>query len=165
LRHFLFWRRKMRFNRCIDTIKRELPMTAMLLIAGALLSQAALPAASAGSETVAGNQTITASARIHRNGWLTTSATDGQYQAWVNIADLDLTTGGGMSAMNSRVRKATSALCEMSADGPQVRGFYNPGARECWRKAEDQASTQMVSARDAARQGKAVTTLGLVTTQ
>jgi len=140
-------------------------MTAMLLIAGALLSQAALPAASAGHDVAADNNSITATARVHRNGWLTTSSADGQYMASVNVADLDLTTGAGQSAMNLRLRKATAALCEMSGEQPQIRGFYNPGARECWRKTEEQASMQMTSARNAARQGKAVTTLGLVTEQ
>ncbi|MBV1689196.1 UrcA family protein [Novosphingobium sp. G106] len=140
-------------------------MSAMLLIAGALLSQTALPAASAGQDTLADNHSITATARVHRNGWLTTSAADGQYMASINVADLDLTSAAGQSAMNSRVRKATAALCEMSGDQPQMRGFYNPGARECWRKTEDQAATQMTNARAAASQGKAVATLGFATPQ
>lgn len=140
-------------------------MFAKLLIAGALLSQAALPAASASAETVAGNPTITATARVHRNGWLTSSAADGQYMVSVNVSDLDLKTAAGQSAMNSRVRKATAALCEMSGEQPQMRGYYDAATRECWRKTEDQAAAQMTSARAAAGEGKPVATLGFATPQ
>jgi UrcA family protein len=140
-------------------------MTATFLLASALMSQAAALPTAAPLETAGDGQTITASARVQRSGWLTIASSGEEYRAWVSIADLDLTAEAGLARMDSRVRRAAAALCDASAEQPQVPGFYNPGARACWRKAQDQASAQMASAREAAQQGRAVATLGLVSSQ
>jgi len=122
-------------------------MTGMLLFAGALLAQsAAVLQPQAGRDAVSDDQAIIATAPTHRSsGWLTTSGPDeqGRYTARIEIADLDPATEAGSAAMASRVARAKAVLCEISAEQPQIRGFYNGGERDCWRNTQDQAFAQM----------------------
>lgn len=87
----------------------------------------------------------------------------GNYQLRIDIADLDPATDAGWRTMQSRVDKGTDLLCTVSAEGPQVAGFYNSGDRQCRRDTAAAARAQMDNARDSARAGRRVASLALST--
>lgn len=138
-------------------------MTVISLIASALLAQSAV-ATPPQATTETYNSTITATARTRRSyGWLTTSGPDAQqhYVAWIKVSDLDPATSAGAAAMTARLRRAAAVLCDMTADGADIQGYYNPGQRACLREAQDQASAQMKHVADAVREGRPVALLGV----
>lgn len=133
-------------------------MTGAVLLASLLLAQSAAPVASTEGST------ITARAPNHRhNGWLTSAGPDaqGRYTVWINIADLDASQAAGERAMTARLERATAVLCDISAEQPQIPGFYNRGQRQCWSGTREQALDQVTRARDAAREGRRLSTLGV----
>ena len=85
----------------------------------------------------------------------------GLYQLRINIADLDPATDAGWRIMQSRLQRGTAMLCDAAADGPQIAGFYDAGARSCVSQASSDGQAAMVQARDAARQGRAPASLAL----
>jgi hypothetical protein len=141
-------------------------MTVTLLLASALLAQST-PAAPAQAATGANTSTITASApRIHSYGWLTTAGPDaeGRYMAWIKLSDLDPATATGNAAVTARMRRAAVVLCDISAEQPQVPGYFNRGERDCLRNTMDQASAKARGVADAAREGRPVAMIGVTTT-
>jgi hypothetical protein len=98
-----------------------------------------------------------------QGGWLHAAGPDakGLYRVAVDIADLDPATDAGWSAMASRAQSAAMALCEISAEGPQIAGYSNKSLRRCMNEASGLAARQMTEAREARHQGRAVATLGM----
>lgn len=121
----------------------------------------ALPSLAAAGE--APNKAILALGHSQSHGWLTTTGpdADGGYRMWINISDIDPATDAGWSAMESRMMRGTAMLCDLSGMQPQVKGYHNSGERRCWRETREQGRQQMTRAREARRQGRAVTVLGM----
>lgn len=138
-------------------------MTGTLLLTGLLLAQSA--GVSGSEAVVTADNPLTVRSPISRHGWLTTSGpdSDGRYTIVVSIADLSPATDPGQRAMTARIRRATAVLCDISAEQPQIPGFYNPGLRNCMKSTEAQASAQLARARDAARRGQSVSVLSFTT--
>lgn len=88
---------------------------------------------------------------------------NGRYELRVYIADLDATSESGWDKMQSRVDRGTAELCSIAAEGPQIAGYYDSGNRNCRRDTRAAAQTQMVAARDAAREGRTIASLAIST--
>lgn len=86
---------------------------------------------------------ISATAHTQKTGWLTTQGpdADGRITAWIDTADLDTATPRGNARLKTRVALAADVLCDMAADGPQVAGYYDAGARQCRADAQNSAAT------------------------
>ena len=142
-------------------------MSFTMMFASVLLSQGAMTAAMPGEAAVASaapdERVITATAQVNRSGWLTTSGPDaeGHYRAWITVSDLDLASAAGASALHARAARAAAVLCAKSADGASLPGFYDKGARACWRDTEAQALAQAKVAQAGTGMGKHVAVLAL----
>ena len=105
------------------------------------VSTLALPTLASAQEPKAENAAISATGHLpNRQGWLTTLGPDaqGRYTVSINVADIDASSPAGRAAIASRVDRGVDALCDMTADGPQIAGFYDGGARQC--RAETRAA-------------------------
>lgn len=129
----------------------------LCLSAVAALAVPSLASAEDGSITAFGHA---------QGGWLHSTGPDanGRYRVAINIADLDPATDAGWSTMASRVESGAMTLCEISAEGPQIRGYSNKGLRRCLSDATDLGTRQMTAAREARRQGRSTATLGMAAT-
>ena len=107
--------------------------------------------------------TVVGTPSHHQQGWLTSSGPDaaGRYQVAISIADVDPASEAGWSVMESRVARGSVVLCDISAEQPQVKGYFNGGERRCWSDAREAGLRQMTAAREASRQGRPVAVLGM----
>lgn len=107
--------------------------------------------------------TVTGTPLRHQQGWLTSSGPDaqGRYQVAIDIADVDPASEAGWSVMESRVARGSVVLCDISAEQPQVKGYFNGGERRCWSDAREAGLRQMTAARESSRQGRPVAMLGM----
>lgn len=86
---------------------------------------------------------------------------DNRYTLEVVVSDLNLATAKGTNAMRSRVRLGAAILCEVSAEGPQIAGYYDGAARRCASDTMVAAERQMASARQATADGRPIARLEL----
>lgn len=118
-------------------------MTKFTINAAAVLAFAPLactvsPAAAQPNAPVAAS--ISATAHTQKVGWLTTQGPDaqGRLTAWIETADIDSATPRGQARLQTRIALAAEVLCEKAADGPELAGYYDAGARQC--RADVQSS-------------------------
>ncbi|WP_068071154.1 UrcA family protein [Novosphingobium lentum] len=136
----------------------------LLTIAAAATALTALPTIASAGEALSHEYSVVG--HQHRQGWLTTAGPDaqGRYSVAIDIADLDATTAAGWSKINSRVSNGAAQLCDISAEQPQIPGYYDGPARACRADTLAQAKAQLANARHAAAEGRPVTRLGFATT-
>ena len=127
------------------------------------VSTLALPTLASAQEPNAGAiAAISATGHLpNRLGWLTTLGPDaqGRYTVSINVADIDASSPAGRAAIASRVDRGVDALCDMTADGPQIAGFYDAGARQCRAETRAAALTRL-GARVSGGQHVSMLTLG-----
>ena len=97
------------------------------------------------------------------SSWLSTAGPDaaGRYSVRVSIADLNPATAQGWAAMQRRAQRAALALCDATADGADMKGFYNAGERQCQQASTAAALGQMSAARAADAAGQPVAIIGI----
>ena len=140
--------------------------TAVIATITLAVTTLAVPTLASAQEPKAGpkaeNAVISANGHLpNRLGWLTTLGPDaqGRYTVSINVADIDASSPAGRAAIASRVDRGVDALCDMTADGPQIAGFYDAGARQCRAETRAAALTRL-GARVSGGQHVSMLTLG-----
>lgn len=118
---------------------------------------AATVSASAASAQPDASQTVsvigrTAGPKIHTYG----PDQNGHYTLRIDVADLDLSTPDGQRVMERRVGLGAAELCDATAGGGELPGFYNASKRGCISDTEAAARAQLVG-----RSGSSIATLDL----
>lgn len=133
-----------------------------LVVLGAALAATALAAATGATAQPTAGNSVSVVARSPSEA-IRTYGPDraNRYTLVVASADLDLATSAGLDALRSRVGRGTAMLCDQTADGPQLAGFYDGGARECVATTLSAAESQIARAREAAAAGRPVARLEL----
>lgn len=110
-------------------------------IAALALAVSALPVLASAQEPATADAPISANGHLpSRHGWLTTSGPDGQgrYAVSISLADLDAGTARGKAKIVSRIARGAAELCDLTAEGPKIDGYFDRGTRDC--RAEARAS-------------------------
>lgn len=106
---------------------------------------------------------IVARAHSQRLGWITTQGPDaaGRYAVAVDVSGIDPTTQAGWTRMARRAAHGVNELCDVAGAKTFVLGTRDAVRESCLDEGRNSALSQMQQARDAARRGVEVSSLGV----
>lgn len=96
-------------------------------------------------------------------GWITTHGPDvaGRYTVSVDVNGIDPTTEAGWSRMARRAAHGVTELCNVAGAHTFVLGTRDDVRDNCLDEGRNSALSQMQRARDAAKRGEEISSLGV----